>query len=42
MTELIECPVCGEEYPALACKWQCPACGELDDEPLKMRNNGSE
>jgi hypothetical protein len=43
MTELIECPVCGEEYPPAACKWECPVCGQEDNpEPLKMRKNGSE
>lgn len=43
MTELVECPVCGEQYPAAVCKWECPVCSEEDDvEPLKMRNNGSE
>jgi hypothetical protein len=43
MSELVECPICGEEYPPVACKWKCPSCGQFEEpEPPKMRNNGSE
>lgn len=24
---MVECDFCGEEYPPVACRWRCPACG---------------
>jgi Zn finger protein HypA/HybF involved in hydrogenase expression len=36
MQDLVECPKCGSEYPALASKWECPYCHE-DELSLKER-----
>jgi Zn finger protein HypA/HybF involved in hydrogenase expression len=30
MAGLLECPNCGEEYPAVQCRWRCPMCGMKD------------
>lgn len=42
MSQLVECPICGEEYPPVACRWRCPYCGGKDNccdgEPQKMRD----
>lgn len=39
MDAQIECLNCGENYPPVACRWRCPACGfkytEYDGEPSR-------
>ena len=30
MSALAQCDNCGMEYPPVACRWRCPACGWKD------------